>query len=80
MQIFKTENKNRKKLTVILEPWAEEYYLKKNDTLEFRQDDGLKGYYHQCIYQDGDIQIFVEGEYTYPDVFINGTEVASFNE
>lgn len=80
MQIFKIENKDRERLTVILEPWAEEYYLKKSDVLELHQEIGLKGYYHQLFYADGDIQIFVEGAYSYPVVLINGEKTEAFNK
>jgi len=67
-------------MTIILEPWAEEYYLKKNEVLELQQENSLKGYYHQLFYADGDIQIFVEGAYTYPIVLINGKKTEAFNE
>jgi len=80
MQIFKIENKDKERLTIILEPWAEEYYLKKSETIELQQENSLKGYYHQVFYGNGDIQIFVEGAYSYPLILINGKITEAFNE
>jgi len=80
MNVFLIDNADREKLTVIIEPWAEEYYLRKNDTLKLQQPDELKGYYHLNIWANGDIQVYVEGEYDYPIVTINDKEAEPFKE
>lgn len=80
MNPFIIENIDKDKLTVIVEPWAEEYYLKKGDVLKLIQEDGLKGYYHLKVYNDGGIQIFVEGEFDYPLVKINDQDAVPFQD
>lgn len=80
MQIFRIENKAKKKLTIILEPWAEEFYLKEGQILELQQPEDLTGYYHQTNYEDGDIQIFVEGNFDYPVVLIDSKPAEPFLE
>lgn len=79
MQNFTIENPNDEILTIIIEPWAEEYYLKKNQVIEIQQELGIIGYYHQIIHVDH-IQLYVEGNYDNPKVLIDGKEADPFDK
>ena len=80
MNTLKIENEVKDELIVILEPMAEHYSVKRGETLELSQQDDLVGYYHQVLDKEGNIVIFVEGEYTYPVAKIDGKEVKSIYE
>ncbi len=77
------ENENNKLITVFIEPWCYEYYLKRSDTLTLVQRPNLVGYYHQKVepYEDGIlITLYVEGGYDEPSVFLNNSLIKPFNE
>ena len=79
MHQFKLENPDRHKLTVVLEPWAEAYYLRKGQVLELRQPPTASGNYHLQFWEDGDLLVFVEG-FDYPQVFIDGEAAQPWND
>ncbi len=78
MNLFFLENRNLELLTVIIEPWGEEYYLKKGQTIELIQPAHLKGYYHQVIDCDNYIQLYVESEFDYPIIKIDDKYIEPF--
>ena len=80
MQVFTIENHDWDKLTIIIEPWAEAYYLKKGQKLELFQEEGLNGYYHQIAWKNGDIQIYVEADYNSPIVKLDGKDIDPFQD
>ncbi|OGX85776.1 hypothetical protein BEN47_14370 [Hymenobacter lapidarius] len=80
MNILTIENAEKIKLAVQIEPWAEVFYLRKGDTLKLHQPEGLHGYYHVKVWRDADIQLFVDGEYDYPEVFINDQPAEPWND
>ena len=80
MQVFIIENHDWDKLTIIIEPWAEEYYLKKGQKLELLQEDGLQGAYHQVFWKDGSIQVYVEGDFYSPIVQLDGKGIEPFHD
>ncbi len=65
------ENADKEKLTVILEPWAEEYYLRKKDVLMLQQLNQTQANYHLKVWENGDIQVFIDNDIDYPIVKIN---------
>ena len=65
------ENADKEKLTVILEPWAEEYYLRKKDVLMLQQPSETQAYYRLTVWENGDIQVIIENDIDYPIVKIN---------
>ncbi len=65
------ENADKEKLTVILEPWAEEYYLRKKDVLMLQQPNERQANYHLKVWENGDIQVFIDNGIDYPIVKIN---------
>jgi len=80
MSLFKLTNPDRYKMVVQLEPWAEVYYLRKGQEMELRQPVFPQGYYHLKVWEDGDVQIFVGGEFDNPQVFIDGEEAQPWND
>lgn len=65
------ENADKERLTVILEPWAEEYYLRKKDVLMLEQPSETQAYYRPTVWGNGDIQVIIENDIDYPMVKIN---------
>lgn len=80
MNIFLLENPAQAKLAVQLEPWAEVYYLRKDDTLKLAQAPDLTGYYHVIFYEANSVSVLVEGFLDYPLVFINDQVAAPWND
>jgi hypothetical protein len=80
MPIFHLENQIQHKLAVQLEPWAEVYYLRQGETLKLEQPPELKGCYHVIFYEADSVSVFIEGEFDYPLVFIEGKEATPFND
>ena len=48
--------------------------------MELRQPVSAQGYYHLIVWEDGDVQVFVEGEFDNPQVFIDGEEAQPWND
>jgi len=80
---FIIENNENSLITVVIEPWCYEYYLKKNDILILKQPNELEGYYHQIVepYNNGIlITLYVEGKYNEPLVYLNDCHVEAFDD
>ena len=66
MQIFKIANTEKRRLSIAIEPEGTNIELSENETLTLFQEVGIDGYYH-LTYSSNYIQIWVEGDYKYPE-------------